>query len=320
MGETYDKHTLYVSYDGDINSEQIACCFHHAISKLKIPCDFRVNLVTNQSGQKFGYAYVRVSNPKIYHVLIGLDLTGRKITKNIQDPKWKAPEKPLDIALKELKKSFTEDTITNPEIDDVSGWGLEEDDIFSSNSWGCDPVVEDKGTQIKNLKESYNPNMITVEGDQLVTLPKYELSDNQLKLVYQKMLDKEEIDKDTTLEQAIKTGKISKFQKLKVSAAYTPQPTDEYAYLFIVVPKWVTHQMLKAIVGPYASYTKSGKYPMVRERTTKSGKKSFTIYFERGTFDIFFAHLMLRKVPVINKENNEIHTLYFTLSFRNQTK
>lgn len=312
MSEIHDKHTLYVSYNTDVNNEQIACCFYYAIKQLEIPCDFRVNLVTNQIGKKFGYAYVWVSEPRVYNALIGLDFDGTKVKTKIRDPDWNMPEKPYEIALRELKDSFKE----NRSLSNKS-WGEDEPE---ETDWGSDPIEETEDQLVDNLKNRYQPQMIEVDGEPHVTLPKYELSDQQLEKIYQGMKESREIEESITLEQALNKHLVTKLQQLEVSGAYTPQESDENAYLFVIVPNWVTHQILKAIVGTYVSYNRNNKYPFLREKTIKSGKKTFSIYFQRGTFDVFFAHLMLRKVPIKNKKTNKLDTLYFILSFKKTRK
>ena len=95
--EFFDNHTLYVKCK-IATASQLKSSFDlfikDASSKLgrPIPCNVTINLVENREGKSFGFAFVFVSNPEVYNILLGLNPDGTERISMIDDPSWVAPQ------------------------------------------------------------------------------------------------------------------------------------------------------------------------------------------------------------------------------------
>ena len=56
-------------------------------------CITHVNVVKNREGVKFGHTYAWVSDPRVYHALLGKNFDGSDRVEIYDDPDWKPPEK-----------------------------------------------------------------------------------------------------------------------------------------------------------------------------------------------------------------------------------
>ena len=93
-----DTHTLYVKCN-NATPIQIAECFtkaieeHQKVHRVNLACPFRVNFVEDKDGKPFGFAFVFVRNPAVYHMLLGKNPDGSDRIEYHDDPSWTDPEK-----------------------------------------------------------------------------------------------------------------------------------------------------------------------------------------------------------------------------------
>ncbi len=147
---------LYVE-TGLAKRSQVEKAFKDAIDVLKIPCEFRVNLVLDREGKKLGHAYVWITSKKVINALLGKDYDGSDLTETIDDPDWTPPTIPLEKAL---------------EAFDSSSSGS------STGSWADDPCESD-------VYERYEHPKISRTLPPLTTIPSYDYDDDQLKFTRQ---------------------------------------------------------------------------------------------------------------------------------------
>ena len=80
-----DNRTLYVRCEG-ATSQQIKTCMEEALATYRektgepLPCDVVINLVENRERKSYGIAFVFVTNPQVYHMLVGLNPDGSEKT------------------------------------------------------------------------------------------------------------------------------------------------------------------------------------------------------------------------------------------------
>ena len=118
MSMYYDNHTLYVR-TGSATYDQILEIFNKAIityennNNLTVSCQCRVNLLKNKEGESLGVAYVHISNPEIFHMILGKNSDGSERISYIDS----APP---------TQKEFT--------ITDSTNWAdWDDDDIVTTN-------------------------------------------------------------------------------------------------------------------------------------------------------------------------------------------
>lgn len=89
----YDNRTLFVKCDC-ASASQIRKAFTEAVTtyqmkeKINLNCRFRVNLVGNKEGKTFGIAFVFVTNPAVYYMLLGKNPDGSDRIEYRDDPSW----------------------------------------------------------------------------------------------------------------------------------------------------------------------------------------------------------------------------------------
>lgn len=106
-GNVENNSTLYVT-TRVAHPYQVEGLFNDAIDRAKglpnifgtdFECSVKVNLVRNHKGEYLGYAFVDVTNPKFYYVMLGMNPDGTDRVVYVDDPNWVAPssrlEKPL---------------------------------------------------------------------------------------------------------------------------------------------------------------------------------------------------------------------------------
>ena len=176
INQYYDEHTLYIGC-GVANENQIAESLKESITnaekilatklkkskieKLKTKtskrkeikkleskdlinfrperCRFQINLLVNKDGAYHGYAYVYISDPEIYWMLLGKNPDGSERIEEIPDPDWEPP--------KELNISSNIDEIIKKE---------------SSKTWG--DIVDDEDKYIRPKIRRQLPSLIDIPG------------------------------------------------------------------------------------------------------------------------------------------------------------
>lgn len=94
--KVYDTHTMYVHTTQ--TKEQVIADLGATLKTLKrrpefrsLECDFRVNIPSDKEGRTFGHAYVYVSNPQVYHMLLKRKPDGSPNVRLTPDPNWTPP-------------------------------------------------------------------------------------------------------------------------------------------------------------------------------------------------------------------------------------
>lgn len=59
--------------------------------KTKLGCKIKVNLIINKNGEYYGFGYMRVSNEKVYWMLLGKNIDGSERILEYKDPEWIPP-------------------------------------------------------------------------------------------------------------------------------------------------------------------------------------------------------------------------------------
>ena len=308
MAKHYDVHTLYIKCDC-ASADQIRNAFNEALTtyqknnKVRIDCRYRVNLLADREGNSFGLAFVFVTNPAVYHMLLGKNEDGSDRIEYMDDPTWKPP--------------------ADNELANDCGWSSAAQSIDDSNlSWAdlCD-LEDELDRQREEEENRYICPQIAIELEPLMVLPPYKLTPEQIETKRQKIIQENEgkVDFDPDLVS------VPEFAHFGVDRAMA-LPVDPKFMPYILkaqnVPEWVTKEDLKAQFSPYASDSRT-----LQERTVKGlrieetypfvsindGRVAFII-FDASTHDAQFALHMMKKT-VITKKLSDGKVVSVTLIF-----
>lgn len=106
MSKVSQEGYLFI-HSGIFDTHQVESSLKYCINKLKNinkeikECDLYVNVVENKDGQKFGHTYAWISNPMVYHALIGNNFNGSERVEEIEQEDWSPPKISLSEAIKE---------------------------------------------------------------------------------------------------------------------------------------------------------------------------------------------------------------------------
>ena len=290
MDNHHDEHTLYVE-TGIAHQLQIEDVFRRAITKLNIPCRFKVNLVTNRDGY-CGYAYVWVSSSQVFHALIGKNLDGSERMIIWKDPNWIEPEISVDDACEEaIEKAEKE------------GMKL---------SWSDMTDIEDK------VRQLYICPTTRQKQEPLVELPGYTYDEEQQEFLRIQAQESDAISNEIPSQGFFEIG-----------SAYIPDMDESLSHNVLIsrkVPEWITEEIIKNVFRHYASdcttlHKRSvngtpirDTYPFIASYTNRNVRSIF-VTFSPLTADARFALLMTRKVKIV--DDNREHTLVFHHSHKN---
>lgn len=104
--ETYDNRTLYIFTNGleekeIVNSIAKAIQYYEKETGDEIHTFFRVNMVKNLNREPLGYAWLYVTNPKLYHLLSGNNPDGTERIEIINQENFIPPSLPFEELWKE---------------------------------------------------------------------------------------------------------------------------------------------------------------------------------------------------------------------------
>ena len=139
----YDVHLLYI-YTNNLEERQIAKAFARGIRKYEeesgdtIRSCFRINMVRNITNELLGYAWIYITDPKLYHLLVGNNADGTERIQVKEEPSKHAPAEPFE--------KYLEREIKNANI--------------SEGSWGREAEIEQIRHRVKRL---YEPNRIEIK-------------------------------------------------------------------------------------------------------------------------------------------------------------
>ena len=304
-----DTYSVYVE-SGVATQEQVVGCMKKAIAdaerilKVKNSCKFKVNLILDKEGKYFGFGYIRVSNPKIYWMLLGKNPDGSERVEERLDSNWKMPVKANE--------------------------GLSIEQILEKNkdrSW----------FDISKEEDLYVQPKIKVVLPPLVTIPGF-LYDKEQIAHLQDLQREEQEEEDEDFDPAIleKKLKVPNIGYFEISRAYASDPEPGMMKNRLCarkVPDWIPAEAFKAIFSFYVSHESTKEkvlhrvgnrnvedtYPIVNFVESKNAGKIVFITFDPNTKDAIFALLMTKKTHITNPSHpDQKTTLIFMHAFDNQ--
>jgi hypothetical protein len=324
----YNNHIIHVNC-GVARQEQLSSDIRRAVKVASdtlgraIETSFKINIIIDRSGRRYGYGYVWFTNPEVYYMLLGKNPDGSENVQYREDPNWVPPP----------------DAPSPRSLDD-------EMTTFHGRSW----------VDIMEEEERYTRPLIKIQLPPLMTLSAYQL-DSQQKAIWRPYFEGEILfdnkndftkelhqelmaalpttplltllkakDVASELQQKIRTIMIDKahahgytfdgtsvippdWEKFKVAAAHVEESEPDVSHHILCgryIPTWITEKSLKAIFTPYAtdSVTATRRkvngeviadtYPFV----TINNKRIAFVTFDSRTRDAQFALLMTRKLEL----------------------
>lgn len=303
-----DNHTLYLRCDC-ATVAQITASITSAISTyqkthgVNLDCRFKVSLVENRDGKSHGIAFVFVTNPAVYNMLIGRNSDGSSRIEYRDDPSWSAPA--ID------------------ETSNDSGWSGISSPIQASTNW-CDMVEEE--AREERLREARAIPQIAVTLDPLMTLPPYTLTEEQVAQKREQIIAANEGKED--FDPAFVCVPREAYFSVDSAVCY---PVDNKYMSHILkckdVPLWATKEDLKTQFAPFASDHTTKHERMIKGRRIEetypfvniNDDRVAFIIFDQATHDAQFALHMMKKTVLKKTMKNgvvEQATLMFGHSFR----
>jgi hypothetical protein len=298
----YDEHTIYC--DTAVATEkQLADAFRQAIldaAKVlgeKNTCKFKVNLLVDKEGKYFGFGYVRVSDPRVYWMLLGRNPDGSERVEEYPDPNWLPPTDPN----------------TNLSVEEI----IERN---KNKTWAELAAEEDK--YIQPIIKKQLPPLITLQG--------YEYDEEQRKHLRQLALEEErEHSKDKG-----KLNEIPTHGYFAIQRGYALDAPEGYFKNKICarnVPDWIPLEAFKSIFSFYVSgesknkkvlvHGKEETYPLVNFFSSKKGGKIVFVTFDPNSKDAIFALLMTKKTNIVHPQDpTKKTTLIFMHAFENNNQ
>jgi hypothetical protein len=313
-----DTYTVYVE-SGVATQEQVIGCMKKAIGeaekilKVKDSCKFKVNLILDKEGKYFGFGYIRVSNPKIYWMLLGKNPDGSERVEERVDPNWKMPTHPNEgLSIEQIL-----DKNKNKSWFDIS----KEDDIF----------VQPK---IKVVL----PPLVTIPGflydkEQIAHLKELQQEEQE------EGQEEDELEDPAIIEKKLQTVNLPDIPNIgyfEISRAYASDPDPGMMKNRLCarnVPDWIPIEAFKSIFSFFLSSESTKEkvsvrlgnkdikdtYPIVNFVESKNAGKIVFVTFDPNTKDAIFALLMTKKTHITNPKNpTQKTTLIFMHAFDNQ--
>ncbi len=308
--EIHDEHTLHVKCGPATHSQvrdMIHVALYEAKSKFGLDCNFLVNLVQKRTGESVGMAFVYLTNPKVYWMLLGKNEDGSERVYYIDDPTWVSP----------LEKGINVDdwmTIPEPDMEKGEDWAT-----FSDRCFEYDRLVQEH-------KDSFVPKKVPIYEEPLIKMGGY------LPDAYQKQWLRNKIIKDNEEDPLFdpSTIEIPSVVYPRIGRSVGRWPDAEYMPNIIKcgpVPLWITEDMIKIKFLPFATDSISAQdkycngveckdnYPLVKF----NARREAFVTFDPATFNALFAIQMLMKAQFTRKLPNgseESALLLFTHSYR----
>ena len=308
----FDNHTLFIKCDC-ATKDQICSAFRDALTNYQndnncsLDCRFRVNLVEDREGNSFGIAFVFVTNPAVYHMLLGKNPDGSDRIEYTNDPSWVAP------ADGELTNDF--------------GWSSFSDPIYTPGmDWGEISDLEDEYE--RKLEEERNRHVCPKIPNQLkslMSLPPFKLTLEQIEAKRSKIITENNDKPDFNVDLV----EVSELAYYGVDRAMITPVDPKFMHNILKskgVPNWVNEKDLKSLFSPYASDSITVQEKFIKGRRVEETYPFVNInndgvafiIFDPNTHDAQFALHMMKKTVVtklIDGFKNTI-TLIFQHSFR----
>jgi len=286
-----DTHTLFID-SGVSNSEQVSECLKKAIKKAEkilgyeTNCRFKVNLIVDKDGKYYGFGYIRISEPKIYWMLLARNPDGTERVEEYPDPDWAPPLNPYEgLSMEEIAK------------------------MNEGKSW-VQMAEEEEALIQPKIKKILSP---------LITIPGYEYKPDQIAHLKELETDPNiDIPKIGYFEisRAYATDPPPGTMKNRICARKVPDwiPPEAFKMIFST---YVSDKNKTATIR-VGNKKITDTYPIVNFVETKKGRIVF-ITFDPKTNDAIFCLLMTKKTRIINPSNPEQKTtLIFTHSYDNK--
>ena len=88
----FDTHTLYIK--SEATNDQVTEAIRKIITEVsknlgrQILSEFKANIIIDSKGKHYGYGYLRVTNPELYHILCGNNPDGTERIHYIDNPEY----------------------------------------------------------------------------------------------------------------------------------------------------------------------------------------------------------------------------------------
>jgi hypothetical protein len=295
-GVTYtDNHTLFikctVAYEYQLEES-----LTNAIKNVKHICpnldtDFKINMVTNGKNEYIGVSYVRVNDPRVYHMLLGKNPDGSERTEEKLDVDWKIPT-PEENEMVEKQIS----QIPEPEFIIENSWG-EYSDLY-------DEYIE----KINEIRRQLHQKKTTIKLDPLTKLNPYPIDNLQKERYRVRQIVKNQDNPDFSPD-SIAIPEELHFEVLPAMATKTGVEFIPYILKCTNIPHSINAHQLKSILAPYVSDSKSiyhwnvmgtrsdESFPYVYLDTNRVA----SIIFDNRTRDAQFALFLIKKLKLANK-------------------
>ena len=119
----YDNHTLFV-YSGSVTAEDLLEFCHQSLERYRADiddpsyaCDFRVQIVNDKEGNSLKMGFIFVSNPEVYHMLLGNRPDGSRNVSLVDDSTWSAATVVEDPRWKDFDVKKCRDWVTATEYE-----------------------------------------------------------------------------------------------------------------------------------------------------------------------------------------------------------
>lgn len=284
----YDEHTLFVKC-GNATKKQITDAFLTAFDDYtqqtgeSVDCLFRVNVVTERDGTSLKIAFVFLTNPEFYYMFIGKNKDGSDRIVYQDNP----------ICIPALNGSKINE----------AGWS----NISPSLS----------------VNKQAGPAKIAVVLDPLISLPPYELTEEQIEAKRHEILARNRGKED--FEPSL--VEIPKFAYFTVDRARCEALDKKYMAHILKcrdVPNWLSKEELKKYFTPFVSDCKTLQKRTIKGQTISeaypfvniNNDRVAFIIFDSSTNDASFALHMTKKSIFTN--GTETATLVFNHSFRTE--
>lgn len=292
-----DTYSVFVE-SGVATVEQVSLCMKKAISdaekylKIDNTCKFKVNLIVDKEGKYFGFGYIRVSDPRVYWMLLGKNPDGTERVEERLDETWKMPPNPNE--------------------------GLTLEEILEKNknkSWY--DIGKEEDLYIQPKIKSVLPALVTIPGfsydrDQIIHLKELAV-ENGSEITVPKIGYFE-------ISRAYATDPEPGMLKHRLCARNVPDwiPVEAFKAIFSFYLSEEGKNKKKATVR-VGNREVTDTYPIVNFVDSKNGGRIVFITFDPNSHDAIFALLMTKKTHIINPKNsNQKVTLIFTHAFDNQ--
>jgi hypothetical protein len=296
----YDTHTLTVKC-GPATISQIGQSFEQAIKNFEtandtgIECDYRVGLIENREGESYGLGFIFVTNPQVYHMLLGKNPDGSERIEYYGDPNWVEPP---DAD----KKSLEWASISAPIVDFNSDWN---------------DLELEYDRREKAFNEKFVQPKLSRKLPPLIKLPPFRLSSKQIEDKRSRILKYNETNgnKDDPII-------FPEIEELEIDRANAISELNLIKNILKTknIPPWVTARELKDLFKIYASdsttksynkYTKcEDTYPFIYIAPDRSGY----IIFDPSSCDALFAIHLMKKTFIKKEMSSSTLILYKCLS------